>query len=122
MTRISIPLIGDRAIVQGETYQALSLDFPGDLTTWECQGEIKTKLRQDGGELLAVFSFAPASYDPIADVTTIHPRLTPAQTSAIPSTKARSYLYDVKLISPAGETIKTVPAIVEVTGEVTANT
>jgi hypothetical protein len=128
MGRVNVPLVGDLAIIQGETYQALSLEFPGDLTDWTPRGQIRTKLLGDAGTLLAAFSFATPAYDEDSDVTTIYPRLTPAQTAAILKTKWQGageysktavYYYDVELESDAGEVVKTVPAIVQVIGEVT---
>jgi hypothetical protein len=128
MTRVNVPLVGDLAIIQGETYQALSLEFPGDLTDWTPRGQIRTKLLGDAGTLLAAFTFATPAYDDESDVTTIFPRLSPAQTAAIPKTKWQGtgeysktavYYYDVELESDDGEVVKSVPAIVQVVGEVT---
>jgi hypothetical protein len=128
MGRVNVPLIGELAIIQGETYQALSLEFPGDLTEWTPRGQIRTKLLGDAGTLLAAFSFATPTYDEESDATTIFPLLTPAETAAIPKTKWQGtgeysktavYYYDVELESDAGEVVKSVPAIVQVVGQVT---
>jgi hypothetical protein len=128
MARVNVPLIGDLAIIQGETYQALSLEFPGDKTDWTPRGQIRTKLLGDAGTLLAAFSFATPAYDDESDATTIYPRLTPTQTAAILKTKWQGtgeysktavYYYDVELESDDGEVVKSVPAIVQVVGEVT---
>jgi hypothetical protein len=128
MARVNVPLVGELAIIQGETYQALSLEFPSDKTDWTPRGQIRTKLLGDAGTLLAEFSFATPAYDDESDVTIIYPRLSPAQTAAILKTKWQGtgeysktavYYYDVELESDAGEVVKSVPAIVQVIGEVT---
>jgi hypothetical protein len=128
MGRVNVPLVGDLAIIQGETYQALSLEFPGDLTDWTPRGQIRTKLLGDGGELLAVFEFGASIYNEETQTTAVLPELSAIVTSGIPKTKWQGtggysktavYYYDVELESDAGEVVKTVPAIVQVIGEVT---
>ncbi|MFM1842733.1 MAG: hypothetical protein RLZZ490_1470 [Cyanobacteriota bacterium] len=125
--RVSIPLTGDLAIIQGETYQALTLIFPGDLTTWTPRGQIRTGLLEDAGTLLAEFAFGTPAYDADADTTNIYPTLTASQTANLPKTKwqgtgeySRSgvYYYDIELESE-GVVIKSKTAIVQVVGEVT---
>jgi hypothetical protein len=111
------PLTGNLAIIQGESYSQLELSFPGNLTAWEPRGQIRTALLEDGGELLADFSFAPASYDAGTNTTTIYPRLSFAQTRALPS-KGKKY-YDIEVVSAGGEVVKLAPAMVEVVGTVT---
>lgn len=128
MARVEVPLIGDLAILQGETYQALSLTFPGDLSTWTPRGQIRSKLLEESGTLLAEFSFEASTYDADADTTTVNPRLTPTQTASLPKTKwqgigeyskAAVYYYDIELESDTGEVVKSKTAIVQVVGEVT---
>lgn len=127
--RVSIPLVNDLAIIQGETYQALTLTFPGDLTTWTPRGQIRTGLLEDAGTLLSEFAFATPIYDAETDTTAIYPTLTATQTANLPKTKwqgtgeySRSgvYYYDVELESE-GIVIKSKTAIVQVIGEVTGS-
>jgi len=127
--RVSIPLTGDLAIIQGETYQALTLTFPGDLTTWTPRGQIRTGLLEDAGTLLAEFAFGTPIYDAEADTTNIYPTLSATQTANLPKTKyqgtgeySRSavYYYDVELENEA-VVIKSKTAIVQVIGEVTGS-
>lgn len=130
MARVEVPLIGDLAILQGETYQALSLTFPGDLSTWTPRGQIRSKLLEESGTLLAEFTFEASTYDADADTTTVNPRLTPAQTTSLPKTKWQGigeysktsvYYYDIELESDTGEVVKSKTAIVQVIGEVTGD-
>lgn len=121
-------LIGALAIIQGETYNQLSLTVAGDKTTWTARGQIRTKLLEESGTLLAEFGFGTPTYDAEADETTLLPQLTATQTASLPKTKWQGtgeysktavYYWDIELESDAGEVIKTIPAIVQVIGEVT---
>jgi hypothetical protein len=123
-------LIGALAIIQGETYNQLSLTVAGDKTTWTARGQIRTKLLEESGTLLAEFGFGTPTYDAEADETTLLPQLTATQTASLPKTKWQGtgeysktavYYWDIELESDAGEVIKTIPAIVQVIGEVTGN-
>jgi hypothetical protein len=121
-------LIGALAIIQGETYNQLALTVAGDKTTWTARGQIRTKLLEESGTLLAEFGFGTPTYDAEADETTLLPQLTATQTASLPKTKWQGtgeysktavYYWDIELESDAGEVVKTIPAIVQVIGEVT---
>jgi hypothetical protein len=132
MAREKIDLIGNLAIIQGETYQSLTLTFPGDLTGHTPRGQIRTALLQEEGELLAEFYFDTPIYDADTDTTNIYPYLTPGQTAALLKTKYQGtegqaiskrnvYFYDIEL-ELGGQIAKTFPGVVQVIGEVTDGT
>lgn len=73
------------AITQGKTYQ-FSFLVPSDLTAGEWRGQIRDKYAQDGGELLASFSFT-ATYDSIENKTLVVVKLEATDTAEIPYTK-----------------------------------
>ena len=91
MSRESYPnLIGDLAIVKGETYRKLvesgGITFPGDLTTATLQGQIRNHYIEKEGVLLGVFAFEASVYDAEEDITTIYPYLTEGTTVNLPAT------------------------------------
>jgi hypothetical protein len=133
MAREQYPnLIDELAIVQGETYKKLTLaniiSFPGDVTTAELRGHIKTTYREQSGVLLAEFFFQPSVYNEDDDVTYIYPYLTEEQTFSLPGTfKYQSgrepnvkvnHIYDIEVILD-DEVIKYSPGFVQVIGEIT---
>ena len=74
------------AITQGKTYQ-FSFLIPSDLTAGEWRGQIRDKYAQDGGVLLASFSFT-ATYDPPPEnKTLVIVKLEATETAEIPYTK-----------------------------------
>lgn len=73
------------AITQGKTYQ-FSFKIPTDLTAGEWRGQIRDKYAQDGGILLASFSFT-ATYDSIENKTLVVAKLEATETATIPYTK-----------------------------------
>ena len=125
--RQSINLVGDLAIIQGGTWSKLAFVVNGDQRAGTARGQIRDALREDGGQLIAEFTFAPALYDALEGSTTFFPTLSPQQTSAMPSTRYQgqgtlsdktAYLFDLE-ISTANGTLKTFPGFVQVIGEVT---
>lgn len=125
MTRAAYPTIG---IVQGESWTSPTFIFPGDLSDWEPRGQIRSKLLEKSGTLLAEFTFETLTYDAEADETSVTATLTPAQTSALKITryqgsgelsKSNVYYYDIELESADGVVVKLAPGAVFVVGEVT---
>jgi hypothetical protein len=127
--RQSLDLIDDLAIVQGGSWAGLAFVVPGDRRTATPKGEIKTAIKDEGGQLLAEFAFGAGAYDALTDTTSFIPTLTPAQTSALPITRyqgkgkvatARNcFVYDLELREDDQPTIKTLASFVQVVGEVT---
>ncbi len=133
MSRESYPnLIGDLAIVKGETYRKLiesgGISFPGDLTTATLRGQIRSDYVEKGGVLLGTFSFEERTYDAEGDTTTIYPYLTEFATVNLPATLKyvegrepnikTNPVYDIELFIN-DEIIKKKPAFLQIVGEVT---
>jgi hypothetical protein len=81
----SLKQILNLAIKQGATYQ-FSFYIPGNKTAGEWRGQIRDKYAQDGGVLLASFSFT-ATYDEDTDKTFVTPKIEATETAEIPYTK-----------------------------------
>lgn len=91
------------AITQGKTYQ-ISFKIPTDLTAGEWRGQIRDKYAQDGGILLASFSFT-TTYDSIENKTLVVAKIEANDTATIPYTKYQGngeptvrncYVYDLE--------------------------
>ena len=133
MSRESYPnLIGELAVVKGETYRKLiennSISFTGDLTTATLRGQIRNNYVDAGGQLLGTFSFEESVYDEETNKTFIKPYLTEFATlnltttskyrqGAEPSVKT-NLVYDIELFFN-DEIIKHAPGFIQVIGEVT---
>ena len=131
MARQYPDLINDLAIIQGEDYLELvnndAIQLPGDLTDGIPTGQIRTDYLENGGILLASFSFEDSVYDEENDVTTIKPYLTNEQTSSLRITSFKAgktpslrncYVYDFE-IDLDGIKHKLAAGFVQVKGEVT---
>lgn len=115
-------------ITQGATYQ-ISFLYPEDITNCVVKGQIRTNFAQNGGDLLAEFSFLPLVYDDFLNKTTVTAQLSAEQTESIPFTKFQGvglvsikncYVYDMEIIYISGEVKKLVPyGFVQVKPEVT---
>ena len=109
--------LGDFAIYQGNTFNDVTFYYRDiDLSTYTPAGEIRTTYLEKAGTLLATFSFSPLVFASVTvgsetfNATIIVPRLSAAQTSAIPSTLPRAsdssafaagitgWTYDIKLV------------------------
>lgn len=92
-------LIGENAIVKGETFK-LTIVYPdADFTQWQMSGQIrKTPI---SSEILAAFSFPVKVFgdieegtNPISQGTTIVAELTAAQTATLPKHKVKASVRD----------------------------
>ena len=124
----------------GESQSTLDFYYQNvDLTTWTPSGEIRTDyLENTNSTVLATFSFDPLTFGSVTvgsdtfNATTVRPKLTSAQTLAIPSppieltsTATPSvginvWVYDIKLTSPTGEVLILARGHVQVVRNVTA--
>jgi len=121
----------DNAIVQGSSF-SYTFAYLGDASSATARGQIRSGIPQDGGELLAEFSFStPFVFDSVTGVTEITANLSPAVTKEIPYTKFQGegeataencYLYDIELELANGVVEKLVPlSLVQVKPEITVD-
>ena len=79
------PIFRNDAIQQGRDYEVIIL-YPGDVSTGIPVAEIRDNTVQQGGTVLATFSYDTLSYDAVNNKTTIILRLTNSDTDSIPET------------------------------------
>lgn len=109
--------IGDFAIYQGVTYECLTVFVHNqDLSSYTPIAQIRDNFAEDGGNVLATFSFALPTFGEVTlngntfNATVLMPTLTAAQTELIPSTLetpagtpllagVNGHVYDIKLVS-----------------------
>lgn len=129
---ISLPnLIGDRAIIQGGSYnyeRHTGIAFPGgDWRLWVPRGQIRTNLKGLPNELLADLDWGEPEWDAAKNRTIFYPQLTWEVTATIPVTKYQgagilspktAHLYDME-ISLDLIVKKGAFAYIQVIGEVT---
>ena len=131
MSRRLPDLIGDYAIIQGESWNAekhTGLAFPyGDWRSWTPSGQIRSALKDDAGELLATFSWGEPLWDEDRNITVFYPQLSALTTASLPVTKYQgnntlsiktALVYDIE-IALNGVIKKGSFGYVQVIGEVT---
>lgn len=75
----------NRAIQQGRDTK-ITILYPGDQTTGIPNAEIRDRTIEQGGTILATFSYDPLTYDGVTDKTTITLTLSATETELIPET------------------------------------
>jgi hypothetical protein len=124
-------LIGDRAIVQGGSWnyeKHTGIAFPGgDWTDWTPEGQIRTNLKGVTNTLLATFTWGDPFWDETNDRSIFYPQLSATVTAGLSPTKYQeagdpsvrnAYVYDIE-ISLDGVIKKGGFGYIQVIGEVT---
>ena len=129
---IALPnLVGDRAIIQGGSYnyeKHTGIVFPGgDWRLWVPRGQIRTNLKELPNELLADWDWGEPEWDEVNNKTIFYPQLTWEISANLPSTKYQgtgllsvksAHVYDME-IALDGVVKKGAFAYIQVIGEVT---
>lgn len=131
MSRKLIDLIGDRAIIQGESWnyeKHTGISFPhGDWRLWTPFGQIRTATKDLTNTLLATFDWGESEYDSELNLTTFYPQLSASDSALLPVTKYQglglpslknAFVYDIE-ISLENVVKKGMYGFVQVVGEVT---
>ena len=126
MARRLPDFIDDLAIIQGETWKLFNIVDEGDYTNWNYRGQIRSDTLQNGGTLLATFSFGVSVYDGINTTTPVIVSLT--ETKKLPTTiyqgstsgktlkVGNAYIADIER-ELGGVVDKKAPSFVQVIGE-----
>jgi hypothetical protein len=132
LTRKYPDLLGDLAIIQGESYRQLQggkITLHGNWLDADLRGHLRTNFLNEGGEILAIFEFDPSTYDEVTDTTTLKPWIRHQYTQTIPKTQWKEgrlinttnlYVYDIEA-EKNDEVGKLAPGYAQVIGEVTDN-
>lgn len=131
MARKLPDLVGDRAIIQGESWnheKHTGIAFPGgDWTLWTPSGQIRTNLKGLTNTLIAEFDWGDPLWDEQQNLTVFYPQLSASVTQEMPVTRYQgegilsvrnALIYDME-IALESVVMKGSFAYVQVIGEVT---